>query len=91
MCVRKSIISQHRYSRADAKKKNTEIASMFPGDLRVSVVIFITSRDPALENGSQLQRKNDSDCHSPSPPQGGRWVVGPIMLRKTKKPAAFSL
>jgi hypothetical protein len=37
MCVRKSIISQHRYSRADAKKKNTEIASMFPGDLRVSV------------------------------------------------------
>jgi len=37
MCVRKSIISQHRYSRADAKEKNTEIASMFPGDLRVSV------------------------------------------------------
>jgi len=29
MCVRKSIISLHRYSHADARKKNIAIASMF--------------------------------------------------------------
>jgi hypothetical protein len=32
MCVRKSIISLHRYTRADAEKKNTAVASMFQGD-----------------------------------------------------------
>jgi hypothetical protein len=30
MCVRKSIISLHRYSRANAKKRNTEIESIIP-------------------------------------------------------------
>jgi hypothetical protein len=29
ICVRNSIISLHRYSRANAQKKNTAIASMF--------------------------------------------------------------
>jgi hypothetical protein len=37
MCVRKSIISLHRYSLANAKKRNTEIESMFQRDRSIPI------------------------------------------------------
>jgi len=40
ICVRKSIISLHRYSRADARKRTPQIASMFQRDREKAALRF---------------------------------------------------
>jgi hypothetical protein len=57
MCVRKSIISQQRYSRADAEKKDIAIVSTFQRDCeKAALAICPVSRSEQsrLETGCRI-------------------------------------